>query len=318
MRNSERALWLRCRQAHHWGYTERLKPKVEAAPLRFGSLIHGALEVRYPKGIKRGPHPTRTFKKLYDAELEKSLAFGFKDADGKWEDARELGIAMLDGYVEKYGMDQNYEVLATEQTFRTPIRVKGRTIAFYVGTFDGIWKDRTKRRLVIKDYKTTKNDPTKNHHLTLDEQASTYMSFGTAWMVQQGLLKPGKFPSHMLYTFLKKQKPWSGPTNAKGQRLTATGKVAADQGGPLFHRELVYRDEYQRNYFKNRATQTISEMLTLPVYKSPGMFTCIGCQYRDICELDEDGADIGDLKKAAFTTWEPYASHELSEERDHF
>lgn len=314
VRNSERALFLRCRQAHHWGYTERLKPKVEAPALRFGTLIHKSLEARYPKGTRRGPHPTKIFKKLYDAELEKAMGFGFRDEDGTWQDARDVGIAMLDGYIDLYGKDEKYEVIATEQTFRYPIKFQGRTIAIFVGTFDGVWKNKNNGRLLIKDYKTTGKDPTKNPHLILDEQATTYMTFGAAALVSAGMLP--RFPDHMLYTFMKKQLPDDDrPRNEAGQALNQDGSVSKRQPGPLFHREVVYRDDYTRKLFKERVVKQVLAMQKGDVYKSPGQFTCMGCAYADMCEMHESGADLEDYRHSAFTTWDPYAAHELLEEQ---
>lgn len=313
VRNSERALFLRCRQAHHWGYTERLKPKVEAPALRFGTLIHKSLEARYPKGNKRGPHPTRIFKKLYDAELKKAMGFGFRDEDGNWQDARDVGVAMLDGYIEKYGTDSRYEVLATEQTFRYPIKHKGRTLAIYVGTFDGVWRDRTNKRLIIKDYKTTGKDPTKNPHLILDEQATTYMTFGAAALVSAGMIP--RFPDHMLYTFLAKKLPDERPKDKAGLSLNQDGSVSKIQPGPLFHREVVYRDDYTRKLFKERVIQAVLDMKKGEVYKAPGQFTCMGCPFADMCEMHESGADLEDYRKSAFHEWDPYAAHELLEEQ---
>lgn len=315
VRNSERALFLRCRQAHHWGYTEKLKPKVEAPALRFGTLIHKSLEARYPKGTKRGPHPTKIFKKLYATELKKAMDFGFRDGDGKWESARDIGIAMLNGYVDLYGTDDKYEVIATEQTFRYPIKHKGKTLAIFVGTFDGVWKNITNGRLLIKDYKTTGQDPTRNPHLILDEQATTYMTFGAAALVSAGMLP--RFPDYMLYTFMKKGLPpdEDRPQNKAGQYLNKDGSVSKNQPTALFHRELIYRDDHTRKMFKERVVRQVLQMKERNVYKSPGYFTCIGCAYADMCEMHESGADLEDYRRSAFTTWDPYDAHELLEEQ---
>lgn len=313
MRNSERQTWLRCRQAHQWGYGQRLKPKIEAPHFRFGTLIHAALEARYPKGIRRGPHPAKTFAKLYDLELEKAAGFGFKDEDGTWHDARELGIIMMNGYIEQYGADQDYEVIASEQTFKTPVVWHGKVIAQYVGTFDGVWKHRTNKRLVIKDYKTTKNDPTNNKHLILDEQATTYMSFGADYLHAEGILPKGVWPSHMMYTFMKKAAPDERPTNALGQSLNQNGSVSKIQPSKLFHREIVHRDEATRKIFRKRAATELIEMQEGAVYKHPDKFTCGFCEFADMCELHEAGADHKEFAKAAFRTWDPYASHEIED-----
>lgn len=312
VRNSERSQWLRCRQSHHWAYTERLKPKIEAPALRFGTLIHKALEARYPIGIKRGPLPHITFSKVYNEQLKTMMEFGFTDSEGEWEDAHELGVIMMKGYVEEYGKDQDYEVLATERIFKTKVVLADKSVVYLVGTMDGVWKNKNNSRLLIQDYKTTKDDPTKNGHLTLDEQATMYMSFGVADLVAAGFLKG--YPSHMMYTFMKKQRPDERKQNDQGLYLNQDGSVSKNQGTKLFHRETVYRDKAQRLKFRARAKTQLLEMQTAPVYKNPGKFTCGGCGYRDMCEMEETGADIDLMKKIAYTDWDPYDAHELKDE----
>lgn len=320
VRNSERALWLRCRQAHQWAYRERLKPKVEAPHFRFGTLVHAAMEARYPVGDRRGPHPAKTFAKLYDSELKKAMDFGFRDEDDNWLNALDVGVAMMNGYVEQYGRDSDFTVIASEQTFKTPVKVllpdgSTRTVNF-VGTFDGVWLDRVRNRLVIKDYKTTKNDPEKNNHLILDEQASTYMSFGVSFLHRMEILKPGVWPQYMLYTFMKKQKPDERKKNAAGQYLNNDGSVSKKQPTKLFHRERIHRDKATRLRYRARVVEQFAEMLTAPVYKSPANPNPCGfCEFADMCEVHESGGDIDDFKKYTYGKWDPYSAHELSDER---
>lgn len=312
VRNSERSQWLRCRQSHHWAYTERIKPKIEHPALRFGTLVHKALEVRYPIGVKRGPLPSKTFSKVYYEQIKELGEFGFK-ADDEWVDAHDLGVKMMKGYVELYGKDTDYEVLATERTFKVKVSGVVRP-TYFVGTMDGVWKNRNNGRILIKDYKTTKDNPTLVSYLGLDEQATMYMSYGVADLVRAGFLKG--YPSHMLYTFLKKAYPSDDrPVNAEGLYLNNDGSVSKRQGeNVLFHRETVYRDKVQRHKFRQRAIAQLNEMNRAPVYKNPSKMNCGGCGYRDMCEMDETGADIELLKKLAYVAWDPYDAHELKDD----
>jgi hypothetical protein len=90
--------------------------------LRFGSLIHAALAKYYIPGTKRGAHPAKTFEKLYAEELKEQTTMGWRDEDEKWQDAGELGVLMMENYVEFYGADDRWEVLCTEQPFETVVR----------------------------------------------------------------------------------------------------------------------------------------------------------------------------------------------------
>ena len=308
VRTSERTQFKRCRQAWWWSYVDHLKPMTAAPALRFGGLVHQALAERYPPGLKRGPHPARTFERLYELELQEATAFGFRDEDGKWQDAAALGVAMLEGFVDEYGTDEQYRVIATEQTFQVGFRG-----LVYVGTFDGVWQDRSNRRVLFKEWKTSADNRTR--HLALDEQAGAYWTFGPPWLKRKGILKPKQERSGILYTFLRKAMPDDRPRNADGLCLNKDGSVSKVQPPPLFHREWVYRDAGDRRSVMERVLAEATEMRMvrrgrLQVYKNPNQFNCGGCGFRDPCELHETQADWPALMKAAFVSWEPYGAHD--------
>lgn len=320
LRTSERSAYKRCRQHWQWAYNDRLKPKVEKPALRFGTLIHQAMETRYPKGIKRGPHPKHAFGKLYEAQLKELEAFGFKDEDGVWNDAATLGEAMLIGYVDTYGDDSEFEVLATEQTFGVPIfNAQNKLLFSYVGTLDGIWRARTTKKIVINDYKTATSISTA--HLPLDEQAGSYWSYGVEWMLANGILKPNQQPSRIMFNFMRKAMPDERPQNSQGHYLNQDGSVSKKQPPPYFHREMTYRDPVDLANLRKRVYQEAMEHRLvragkLPVYKNPGPFTCMGCGFKDMCELHEAGADWEAFRDMTMATWDPYDAHEIESERD--
>lgn len=343
IRTSERTNFKRCRWMWDRGYNDRLKPIVERPALRFGTLIHAALEKRYPPGIKRGPKPAETFQKLYAKELKEVEAkWGFRDADGEWSDALGLGVDMLEGYVETYGRDEDWEVIASEMTFKVPVygrqedsglwvpSVKGesgsKVLFHYVGTMDGVWKNRMDGGVRINDYKTTSKDPTKEGggKAVLDEQATAYWAWGVDWLIAKKILKPRDQQAldGMLYTFLYKAKRDERTVDAHGHALNKDGTVSRRQPTPRFHRDIVYRAEHDRNEARQRAIQEVGEMNmvkagTLQPYKTPetgAMGHCSWCQFNDICELHEVGADWEALRDATMEEWEPYGAHEIKEE----
>lgn len=350
IRTSEFSSFKRCRWQWDRNYNDRLQPRTEAPALRFGTLVHKALELRYPPGIKRGPKPAATFEKLYEKELaEAEHGWGFRDADGDWANAAELGVSMLENYVATYGRDEEWKVLGSEMTFKVPVhspahpdgtggylnlvgeRVPKQVVLFYyVGTMDGVWQNRMDGGVRINDYKTTKGDPVKEAlaKLTLDEQGTAYWTWGVDYLEQQGLLRPKQLQAldGMLYTFLRKAKKDERPTDARGQALNKDGSVSARQPGAYFHRELVYRDREQTDKARERAVHVAMEMAAvragvLAVYKSPGLSfpdqQCKGCGYFDLCELHEIGADWESLRDATMKPWDPYSAHEIAEEGKH-
>jgi hypothetical protein len=301
VRTSERTTWKRCRQQWAYAYMAMLKPKTEAPALRFGGLVHKALELRYPPGIKRGPHPAKTFEKVFKAELiDAEEKWGFRDADGDWANALELGIAMMNAYVDEFGKDERYKVISSERTFKVPVLNPrtGKVAFYYVGTIDGVWEDRQDKAKLLNDYKTTKNNPEDLDYLALDDQADAYWTWGVDALYAEGVLKPKDKLKGMIYTYLRKAMPDTRPVNAQGQRLNkpkkdalitaATnlgievrglkvdelievcqaggvdtdqlGEVSERQPPPLFHREKVFRSDVEREFARPMAYAEAREM----------------------------------------------------------
>ena len=205
LRTSERSSFKRCRQAWWWAFVEQVKPKTAAPALRFGSLVHKAMEIRYPKGVKRGPHPAETFERLYEEELKTQTKMGFRDEDGDWHEAGQMGVAMLNHFVEEFGKDEEWEVVASELPFQVTLHETERFKVVYVGVIDGVWRNRKTKKLWMNDWKTAKTISTK--HLTLDEQAGAYWGFGPDFLLQEKLIKKTDALQGILFTFMRKAKP---------------------------------------------------------------------------------------------------------------
>lgn len=351
LRTSERGNLNRCRQRWNWAYNEQLRLKMERPALRFGTLIHKALEYYYgdKNQARRKPiHPAKTFLRMYDEELEETQRDwpNWRDEDDEWHSYRELGEAMLIGYVDHWRAaphynEREYLVLAVEQRFATPIRIPPREPALvapsptvYVGTIDRILYHLPSRRLLFGDYKTTKNDPTKNAHLALDEQAGAYWALGPNWLAHEAppslrkriMDKVAYLPrAHrraveefrfdgIMYDFLKKSLPDDRPVDKDGYSLNLDGSISKRQQGPLFHREPVFRDDGDRRNVLRRIYEDAKEIGKLrtgdlAIKKSPDRFICIGCQFIDMCEVHETGADWEAMRDGLYTHWEPYDTY---------
>lgn len=371
IRTSERLELAKCPQAWEWAYVDRIKPVTAAPALRFGTLIHSALEAFYLRGLKRGPKPAETFEILYAQELKTQNVMGWYDEDGSWHEAGQLGVEMLNGYYDMYGDDNRWFVLAQEIPFHMPVYhpVSKRLLFTYVGVIDLVVRDRATpgTPTAIVDHKTTKDDPTKKTEaLVLDEQTGTYWSYGREWLLANGYLKAGTRLAGMYHNFLKKGKYEDDrPQNAKGlylnqpkkDVLVATherllgevprgsknvaaltqilgahcgfgyvaglGEISKKQPGPMFHRELTYRDEYDSQMVKQRimAQYRLMRMFRdgdLAVFKTPGTLHnphCKWCPFQAMCELHEQGSDWEEFRDATMSSWEPYSQHEILEGR---
>jgi hypothetical protein len=315
LRTSERRDFTSCRLKWYWAWERSLRQPVPGPALRFGSLVHAALEKRYPPGIQRGPHPAKTFAQLYEIELENAMAtFGWRDEDGTWQDAATLGEAMLNEFVKEYGKDAEWEVIASEQTFQ----VKAGPGLLYVGTWDGVWRNRATGQIMLKEWKTT--DAFWDQHLNLDEQASSYWAYAPEWLRKRKILKSDAKLKGILYTFLRKKLPDERPQHpVTGERLNKDGSISKQQPLPLFKRVPVYRDSHDAILLRERVIAQHKEMELVRAgellpYKAPSRWHCMGCPFQDPCELHEAGADFESVLNGAYVTEDLYAAHEVKHE----
>lgn len=228
-RNSERASYRRCRQDWQWGYVEHLGTEDPHTALTFGTGVHHALEGYYPPGRKRGVHPAITFEKWY---FEQGSAFDQWDDDGNKVDALELGIAMLNGYVEEYGGDDHLEIIAPEQVFEHHVYDKtGRYLGTWVGTGDALAVDLSKsskkrRRVVFLEHKTTKGSIPDDVGMlsSYGEQGHSYWLGGTVLARKMGWIAEDEAVDSVEFNWLKKALPTTKPRNDDGYVVNKPSK----------------------------------------------------------------------------------------------
>lgn len=223
MRTSERGSLGRCAQQWYWSQVEELRPNPPSSPLWFGSAVHVALADWYLKGLKRGPHPAETFTKFLDGERQMIIT-GEED-EQEYVDARALGIDMLEHYVEVYGRDEQWEVVATEHAghviiprpamkiFRRVRPEVQRWLKYYF-TWDGVFRDLADGQLYLMEHKTAAAISTL--HLPLDNQAGSYWMIAMKSLAKQGLLKGDEEIVGIRYNFLRKAMRDARPKDEDG------------------------------------------------------------------------------------------------------
>lgn len=320
LRNSERKAYLMCRMMWYWGYRLGLQSKRQPPALEFGSLIHAALEGWYIPGTKRGIWPWLTFAEDLMA-LEERHGEEFIMPDGT--PAMQLGTEMLKGYINHWGWDDKYQVIAPEMKFKVPARdsegnhlhVNGRPL-YHVGTGDIIIKDLETGQIGVIETKTAAAIDTA--HLGKDDQASSYWTLIPEYLQSIGVLKRGQDINFLMYNFLRKALPDDRPRDAEGHYLNKNGSISKSQPSPLFHREHVWRGGADRRRFYQRINNTAVEIGwaeegKLPILKNPSSAFpdkhCNGCQFRDMCEIHEIGSDWQEYARHEMTTWDPYEEH---------
>lgn len=241
IRNSEQSCFKNCRQQWWWAYVECLRAKRASSPLSFGDLIHRALAVYYKPGIKRGPHPAKVFTKIYAEHLSSGLEPVLVKIGGNRVDASELGPHMLENYIDEYGDDRRYEVIAPEQTFQVDVHhpKTGKYMFTVVGTGDAVVRDRKTRKLGMLEHKTGAGLDPFGAPLPLDEQAGTYWTFFPIFLRAQGVLAEDEDLDFILYNRLRKAFKDERPRNAEGHYLNKPHK--ADLTAWLDDHRQVYR-----------------------------------------------------------------------------
>lgn len=228
IRASEREAFRRCPAMWWWKYREGLVKRGVVTDARwFGTGVHLALAAWYTgPGTKRGVEPVETWE-----EYAKGVELAYVRTDdpdeekvAKYEDARELGVAMLTGYREKYGTDEEWLVVQPEKQFRLQIpwpeqnfwdpKTLDEWIAELVGTYDLALQHADTGRYWLAEHKTAKAIITR--HLSLDNQAGTYWATATTELQRLGLIGPKDFLAGIVYNFLRKGMPDERPRDAEG------------------------------------------------------------------------------------------------------
>jgi hypothetical protein len=310
LRTSERTSFVRCRQQWWWAYVKGLSSKAAKPALRFGDLYHQSLAAYYQPGTKRGPHPAKTFARLYRKEARRTSGFGIRDVNEEWQDAGDLGVEMLEMYVEEYGRDPEIEVIYPEHPFWYRLKdLTGQTI-YYVGRFDAVV--RYMGRVAIFEHKTAQS--ISDEYLQMDEQAGSYWAFGPSYLRKKGILPADEILDCILYNFSRKAKRDVRPTNESGHFLNQDGTVSKRQPPPYFERIEIFRDAPDRKRIVRRIRAQAWEMRLsregkLPIYKNPTRDCPWQCQFFAMCELHETGANWKEIARQNFTLEDPYAEY---------
>jgi hypothetical protein len=224
MRTSERRSLKTCVQKWYWSQVEGLVPNRAANPLWFGSAVHEGLADWYRPGLARGPHPAETFDRYLEGN--RSVLVTDEDEEQDYVDARSLGKDMLVRYVDHYGMDETWEVIATERAFRVLMKRPAmqlfgrnrpalRDWLAYVGIWDGVFRDLLTGEIWLMEHKTAAG--IRVDHLPLDDQAGSYWAVASDILREEGLLGPDEHIAGIRYNFLRKAMADLRPQNERGE-----------------------------------------------------------------------------------------------------
>ncbi|AEL97990.1 exonuclease [Mycobacterium phage Patience] len=232
----------------------------------------------------------------------------------------------------------------------------GKFITRLVGTYDLPVRDHTDYPTPlckVVDWKTTSRRENLKQ-LNKDDQTGTYLITAGSYLRAQGKIGKDESIDYMIFSFARKAKPASETklvdeqgrirnkpqknhyqlalkltdadikglkiadleTIAKRAGITVFGEVSKNQGSPLFWRDVVRRNQHNRQRQLERIADEAEVMAkiragSLPVIKSPGDHCNWGCDYSDLCDIDEDGGDTESFIKDVYKKEDPYADHRL-------
>ncbi len=269
---------LACPAKHAWAYREKIKLSLPQTALFSGSGVHTGLRAYYDAyGLtqdERTALALETFLTDHDRQLKEIWSRNETLPDFKlreYEEARELGVAMLEGFAKWEPGEEKIGLLRVDQTERQfRVRIPGKR-AYYVGKCDGL--TRINGELWLIEHKTAQSIGEQYvKALELDLQVTGYI-----WATERELGEP---VAGVVYNVLRKQKP--------------SPRVQAD----LFKRFLVRRNQTELARFEHDLPLYLDECRKGKVYIAPNMATCTGCAYRELCVNDTPETRVKYIPKA--------------------
>jgi hypothetical protein len=259
-----------CRLKWYWTYKQGYRPIERNRNLALGTGIHLGLEAYY--GHKTDP--VAAFQAWADREIAQ-VPTGWPDELAKMYEIRQLGSAMLEGYVKHWRGRDNFDVIATEHTITRPLpdpTTNGEQDSPYHVTvrLDGVIRDHHTGRLMSLEHKTySRIDPS---HFPRDHQFTLQVWCGQFLAESLGL---DEEVIGVLYNGLRSQMP--------GPRVSS----------PLFERHFIERNQRQIDVQLHRAywSKVEFDRPGLEIYPEPQMIKCGRCDVSEVCESYMKGED---------------------------
>lgn len=246
---SELDTYRQCPHKHQLAYLEMWQTDDIAEALSRGTLFHKCLELHY-EGLRRAQ---RGDEGSAAEVLHPQIRDLLREPGGGQTEAQELMEWMLTGYLEEYGNDPDWEVVAIEHPVEAWLPTeKGTRSSFkLVGTIDLVVRDRSAGGgLWIVDHKTCKNLP-KGKDLDLEDQVGIY-----AYLLKQ----KGADIRGAIYNHVRTQKLKSREM-ASDERFKRTLTVRSDQELRTMALEALdaFRDAYRPRHERDARRHPDSE-----------------------------------------------------------
>lgn len=257
-----------CLHKHWLGYQLRLRrPEKRGTPSARGTLFHSMLELHYQR-IDAGFHPEASVYELLDQWLKDGTTSNEDDDLLQW---------MYQGYIEQWGYDRQWKLIATEKRFdlELPPATSSGRVYRVKGMIDLAVLD--KGRTWVVDHKTGRRGPGEKQ-LDMSDQFVLY-----AWALEQeGVEVEGCLHS------------WSNTTkNVHHEKQTLDSR---------FKRTKMARTKVEMANVAQGVADSADIAWNTPHHpKSPSEDACKWCDYIDACLHGRRGGDeIHFLESAGF------------------
>lgn len=303
-RGSEVQDYLRCKKRYDYRWIQNLEPKQANEKLTIGSAIHKFLELWHME-YREEEAMEATFQYM----LEKSEGIDHTT----YEDMLILVKQVCRNYVETYGHDSNWTVLATEKQFSIPLD-DGTN---YIGTIDMIVEDEDGFVWFV-DHKTTIAIDIFDKNSDMDRQISRY------WFALEQL---GYNVHGFIYNIILKDYPQlpkmlkSGALSKdKSQKTTAYLYREAIRMNKLKEEDyadfLQFLDEQPKEFFRRlKVERTQAEVLasidemedviedirnTKSYYRNITKDCHWDCPFKTLCQAEMDGSNADHIRNELF------------------
>jgi hypothetical protein len=219
---SELSTFRQCPLKHHLSYQRRWTKSVKAGgALDKGITWHNAMEAHYKvlqaskmNGRRRTPDQVK--RALVACRKAASVYFAPDPDTGEQSDVKVLVEWMYDGYVKKWGINENWKILGVEHQIKTPLLDNQGRVSRYVlkAKLDLVILDLTLGTIWVVDHKSGGDLPTQLD-MELDDQFGLY-----GWAMRQ-MGRPVQGAIHSAARTTRNKGDWPGQAhgNAKEQTL---------------------------------------------------------------------------------------------------
>lgn len=321
-RSSARIDFKRCPKKWYWRWCLGLVSKAKTfGALDLGAWVHEAFARWYVIGRKRNGSLLKHFQDASNDAIENAVTNGAPEHEIlKASELQFLGEALMKSYVERYGRDSEVEILEREIPLEFTFPYKGEVLAKHKLKPDAIYRDRSTGNVWLFEHKTAASIQTT--HLVIDDQARPYAAMAEPALRKAKVIRPDESVRGIMYNFIRKAFPDTRKMDVQGRYLNRNGTVSKKQPPPYFLRHPVEISDRAKAVTLRRLRIEVLTMMGLrqsiidgemdPMWipKTPHKSCPKFCQYFTMCRLEEEGADITDMRRNLYIRENPYLYEE--------